>query len=71
MGIYNRARVQLAPPNMDFTHGGCRAFRVEAGYLKDAEEMLGGVTNLNIDSEMIDFTRDTLVIYCPPSTGRA
>ena len=47
MGIYNRARAQLAPPNMDFTHGGCRAFRVEAGYLKDAEEMLGGVTNLN------------------------
>jgi len=38
---------------------------VEAGYLKDAEEMLGGVTNLNIDSEIIEFTRDTFI----PETG--
>jgi hypothetical protein len=39
---------------------------VEAGYLKDAEEMLGGVTNLNIDSEIINFTRDTFI----PETGK-
>lgn len=37
-----------------------------AGYLKDAEEMLGGVTNLNIDSEIVTFTRDTFI----PETGR-
>jgi hypothetical protein len=37
----------------------------EAGYFKDAEEMLGGVTNLNIDSQIIDFTRNTLI----PETG--
>jgi hypothetical protein len=39
---------------------------VEAGYVKDAEEMLGGVTNLNIDPEIIDFTRDTFI----PETGK-
>ena len=38
---------------------------VEAGYLKDAEEMLGGVTNLNIDPEIIGFTRNTFI----PETG--
>ena len=38
---------------------------IEAGYLKDAEEMLGGVTNLNIDSEIIDFTRNVFI----PETG--
>jgi hypothetical protein len=38
---------------------------LEAGYLKDAEQMLGGVTNLNIDSEIIDFTRNTFI----PETG--
>jgi hypothetical protein len=37
----------------------------EAGYFKDAEEMLGGVTNLNIDSQIIDFTRNTFI----PETG--
>ena len=37
----------------------------EAGYLKDAEEMLGGVTNLNIDPEIISFTRDVFI----PETG--
>lgn len=38
---------------------------IEAGYIKDAEEMLGGVTNLNIDAEIIEFTRDTFI----PETG--
>ena len=38
---------------------------VEAGYLKDADEMLGGVTNLNIDSEIMDFTRKVFI----PETG--
>ncbi|MBT8071079.1 MAG: DUF2817 domain-containing protein [Gammaproteobacteria bacterium] len=38
---------------------------VKAGYLKDAEEMLGGVTNLNIDPTIIDFTRNTFI----PETG--
>jgi len=37
----------------------------EAGYLKDADEMLGGVTNLNIDPEIIDFTRNVFI----PETG--
>ncbi len=39
---------------------------VEAGYLKDAEEMLGGVTNLNIDSDIMDFTRNVFI----PETGK-
>ncbi len=39
----------------------------EAGYLKDADEMLGGVTNLNIDQEIIDFTRKVFI----PETGKA
>ena len=39
---------------------------VEEGYLKDAEEMLGGVTNLNIDSGIIDFTRNVFI----PETGK-
>jgi len=38
---------------------------IEAGYIKDAEEMLGGVTNLNIDSEIIDFSRNIFI----PETG--
>ena len=38
----------------------------EAGYYKDAEEMLGGVTNLNIDKEIVGFTRDTFI----PETGK-
>ena len=38
----------------------------EAGYLKDADEMLGGVTNLNIDQEIIDFTRNVFI----PETGK-
>lgn len=39
---------------------------VKAGYLKDAEEMLGGVTNLNIDADIIDFTREVFI----PETGQ-
>lgn len=39
----------------------------KAGYLKDAEEMLGGVTNLNIDPEIIDFSRNVFI----PETGKA
>jgi len=38
---------------------------IEAGYLKDADEMLGGVTNLNIDPEITSFTRNTFI----PETG--
>lgn len=38
----------------------------EAGYLKDADEMLGGVTNLNIDQKIIDFTRNVFI----PETGK-
>ena len=38
---------------------------VEAGYLKDADEMLGGVTNLNIDAGIIDFSRNVFI----PETG--
>lgn len=38
----------------------------EAGYLKDADEMLGGVTNLNIDAELIDFSRNIFI----PETGQ-
>lgn len=39
---------------------------IAAGYIKDADEMLGGVTNLNIDSEIIGFTRDIFI----PETGK-
>jgi hypothetical protein len=39
---------------------------IEEGYIKDAEEMLGGVTNLNIDREIIDFTRNVFI----PETGK-
>ena len=39
---------------------------VAAGYIKDADEMLGGVTNLNIDPEIIAFTRNTFI----PETGK-
>jgi len=39
---------------------------IEAGYIKDADEMLGGVTNLNVDSQIIDFTRNTFI----PETGK-
>lgn len=38
----------------------------EAGYLKDADEMLGGVTNLNIDHEIINFSREVFI----PETGK-
>lgn len=31
------------------------------GFVKDADEMLGGVTNLNIAPEIIDFSRSTLI----------
>ena len=37
----------------------------QAGYQKDADEMLGGVTNLNIDDEIISFTREIFI----PETG--
>jgi len=40
---------------------------LDAGYLKDAEEMLGGVTNLNIDPEIISFSRNVFI----PETGAA
>jgi len=39
---------------------------VEAGFLKDADEMLGGVTNLNIDAGIMRFTRDVFI----PETGK-
>ena len=39
---------------------------IEAGYLKDADEMLGGVTNVNIDPEIIHFTRNIFI----PETGQ-
>lgn len=39
---------------------------VEAGYIKDADEMLGGVTNLNTDAEIIEFTRSVFI----PQTGQ-
>lgn len=38
---------------------------IEAGYIKDADEMLGGVTNLNIDPEIMRFSRDVFI----PETG--
>jgi hypothetical protein len=38
---------------------------VEEGYIKDADEMLGGVTNLNIDADIMRFTRDVFI----PETG--
>jgi hypothetical protein len=38
---------------------------IAAGYLKDAEEMLGGVSNLNIDPEIMDFSRNIFI----PETG--
>lgn len=38
----------------------------EEGYIKDADEMLGGVTNLNIDPAIMDFTRDVFI----PETGK-
>ncbi len=39
---------------------------IEEGYIKDADEMLGGVTNLNIDPGIIRFTRDVFI----PETGK-
>ena len=39
---------------------------IEEGYIKDADEMLGGVTNLNIDPEIMRFTRDVFI----PETGK-
>jgi hypothetical protein len=38
---------------------------VEEGYIKDADEMLGGVTNLNIDPAIMQFTREVFI----PETG--
>jgi hypothetical protein len=34
---------------------------VAAGYVKDADEQLGGVTNINIAPEIISFTRDRII----------
>ena len=34
---------------------------IEHGYVKDAEEMMGGVTNLNIDSRLMDFSRSKMI----------
>ncbi len=34
---------------------------IEQGYIKAADEMLGGVTNLNIDPELISFSRTVLM----------
>jgi hypothetical protein len=39
---------------------------IEEGYIKDADEMLGGGTNLNIDAEILRFTREVFI----PETGR-
>ncbi len=38
---------------------------IKAGYIKDADEMLGGVTNLNIDPEIMSFSRNIFI----PETG--
>lgn len=40
---------------------------IEHGYIKAADEMLGGVTNLNIDTSLISFTRKVFI----PETGKA
>ncbi len=40
---------------------------IHHGYIKAADEMLGGVTNLNIDPSLISFTRKVFV----PETGKA
>ena len=34
---------------------------IEKGMVKDADEMLGGATNLNVDSELIAFSRNVLM----------
>lgn len=34
---------------------------IDQGYIKDADEMLGGATNLNIDAELISFSRNVLM----------
>ena len=34
---------------------------VSHGFVKDAEEMMGGVTNLNIAPSLMDFSRETLI----------
>ncbi len=34
---------------------------IEAGFTKDADEMLGGVTNLNIDPNIIRFSRESFI----------
>ncbi|MCW8926096.1 MAG: DUF2817 domain-containing protein, partial [Xanthomonadales bacterium] len=39
---------------------------IEEGYIKDADEMLGGVTNLNVDPAIMNFTRDVFI----PETGK-
>ena len=38
---------------------------VENGYIKDSDEMIGGVTNLNIDAEIADYSRSLIM----PETG--
>ena len=39
---------------------------IKNGFIKDAEEMLGCVTNLNIDSNIIDFSKKNII----PETGK-
>ncbi|NOX90772.1 MAG: DUF2817 domain-containing protein [Calditrichaeota bacterium] len=39
---------------------------IENGFIKDADEMLGGVTNLNIDSRLTDFSRTVIM----PEVGK-
>lgn len=39
---------------------------IEEGYIKDADEMLGGGTNLNIDTGITQFTREVFI----PETGK-
>jgi hypothetical protein len=34
---------------------------IQEGYIKDADEMIGGVTNLNIDPEIMRFSRDVFI----------
>ncbi len=34
---------------------------IEEGYIKNADEMLGGATNLNVNKELISFSRDVMI----------
>jgi len=34
---------------------------ISKGFVKDADEMLGGVTNLNIDPEIMDYSRNNII----------